>query len=118
MSKGNEELNCLAVRDQLALLLYGELSFDEEERVESHMEHCPECRAALQLEKELHAAFDNVAVEPSPALLRECRDALDHDLRGLYFCRSQRRRRLHVDDDAGIDINPAALTLPAVPLDS
>ena len=39
-----EEMNCGPARDRLALLLYGELSFDEEERVESHLDVCSECR--------------------------------------------------------------------------
>lgn len=68
--------NCSDIRVQLPLLLYGELSFDEEEAVESHLDVCPECRAALERERELSAAFDQVTIEPSPALLRECRENL------------------------------------------
>lgn len=69
-------MNCEAVRVQLPMLLYGELSFDEEEAVESHLDGCAECRAALGRERALSAAVDQVAVEPSPALLRECRENL------------------------------------------
>lgn len=76
-----EEINCAAARDRLALLLYGELSFDEEERVESHLEVCAECRAALEREKALHAALDAVEVRPSPALLDRCREDLPELLR-------------------------------------
>jgi len=68
--------DCKSVRDQLALLLYGELSFDGEERVESHLDVCEECRAALQREKALHAAFDGVEITPSPSLLHECHEDL------------------------------------------
>jgi hypothetical protein len=68
--------NCSDIRVQLPLLLYGELSFDEEEAVEAHLDVCPGCRAALEHERELSAVFDQVAVEPSPALLRECRENL------------------------------------------
>jgi hypothetical protein len=68
--------NCSDIRVQLPLLLYGELSFDEEEAVESHLDVCTECRAALEHERELSAAFDQVAIEPSPALLRDCRENL------------------------------------------
>jgi hypothetical protein len=56
-----------------ALWLYGELSFDEEERVDAHLDGCADCRAALEREKTLHAAFDGAAVEPAASLLRECR---------------------------------------------
>ena len=72
---------CGAVRRQLALLLYGELSFDEEELVESHLAGCAECRAALEREQELHAAFQDAAVEPPATLLRECREDLEERLR-------------------------------------
>ncbi|MBZ5605491.1 MAG: zf-HC2 domain-containing protein [Acidobacteriia bacterium] len=68
--------DCKAVREQLALLLYGELSFDEEERIESHLDACVDCRAALKREKELHAAFDQYEATPSPSLLRDCREDL------------------------------------------
>jgi hypothetical protein len=68
--------DCKSVRDQFALLLYGELSFDQEERVESHLDACEECRIALQQEKAVHAAFDQLEISPSPSLLRECREDL------------------------------------------
>jgi len=69
-------MNCEPVREQLPLFIYGELSFDEEEAVESHLEGCADCSAALDRERQLMAAFDQVAVEPSSALLRACRENL------------------------------------------
>jgi hypothetical protein len=69
-------MSCEQVREQLPFLLYGELSFDEEESVETHLDGCAECRVALERERELTAVFDQVAVEPSPALLRACREGL------------------------------------------
>jgi len=72
----SELLNCENVRERFALLLYGELSFDEEERVESHLDGCTECRAVLERQKALHDALDGVAVTPSPALLTRCREDL------------------------------------------
>jgi hypothetical protein len=68
--------NCDDVRGQFALLFYGELSFDEEERVESHLDGCAECRSALERQRALHDALDGVAVTPSPALLSRCREDL------------------------------------------
>jgi hypothetical protein len=70
----NESITCADARDQLALLLYGELNFDEEERVELHIDDCADCRTALARQKELHAAIDGVEVTPSPALLTRCRE--------------------------------------------
>jgi hypothetical protein len=52
------------------------LSFDEEERVDSHLDVCAECRAAFEREKVLQAAMDAVEVRPSPALLNRCREDL------------------------------------------
>jgi hypothetical protein len=69
-----DEMNCAAVKDFFALYLYGELSFDEEERVESHLDGCVSCSKALERQREVQAALDNIAIEPSPALLRSCRE--------------------------------------------
>lgn len=71
-----EKTNCEDVRGQSALLLYGELSFDEEERVESHLDGCAECRQALERQRLMHEAMDVAAVTPSPALLNRCREDL------------------------------------------
>ena len=72
--------DCKAAREQLALMLYGELSFDEEERVEAHLDTCAECRAALARQKELHEALDAAAVTPSPELLARSRAELTESL--------------------------------------
>jgi hypothetical protein len=67
---------CREARRQFALYLYGELSFDAEEQVEAHLDACQACRAALDHQRALHAAFDGAAVEPPASLLRECRENL------------------------------------------
>jgi Putative zinc-finger/HEAT repeats len=72
----SSELNCVAVKDFFALYLYGELSFDEEESVESHLDGCAGCRKALERQREVQMALDNIAIEPSPVLLRSCREEL------------------------------------------
>lgn len=76
MNENDDAIMCNAVRDDLALLLYGELSFDEEERVERHLDSCASCRGALERQKAVHAAIDEVEVTPSPALLASCREDL------------------------------------------
>lgn len=68
--------NCAAVKDQFALYLYGELPFDEEERVESHLDGCVECGKALERQREVQVALDNIGIEPAPSLLRSCREEL------------------------------------------
>jgi Putative zinc-finger/HEAT repeats len=68
--------SCEKVRTQLSMLLYGELSFDEEETVDAHLEGCAECRAALERERELHAAFDQAEIEPPASVLWDARQNL------------------------------------------
>lgn len=57
-------------------MLYGELSFDEEEKVQLHLDICEACRAALAREKSLHTALDDYELEPPATLLRESREKL------------------------------------------
>lgn len=80
-SSTGQNIDCAQVRMHFALLLYGELSFDEEERVDAHLDGCPDCRKDLERQKSLHAAFDGLAVEPPASLLRECRADLAAALR-------------------------------------
>jgi hypothetical protein len=72
--------NCGEVKDFFALYLYGELSFDEEERVESHLDSCADCQKALERQREVQMALDNLAIEPAPSLLRSCREDLHYRL--------------------------------------
>ena len=75
-------MTCALIREQLFLYLYGELSFDEEERVDTHLDACTDCKQALVHVRALHESLDSVAVEPSPALLRSCRENLWQKLEG------------------------------------
>jgi hypothetical protein len=68
--------SCEKVRMQLGMLLYGELSFDEEEIVDAHLESCAECRVALERERDLHSAFDQAQAEPPASVLWEVRKSL------------------------------------------
>lgn len=73
-------MNCERAQDYLPLYLYGELSFEEENALETHLASCGDCRTALEAERKLHAAFD-AADEPLPAgLLTACREGLDQRL--------------------------------------
>jgi hypothetical protein len=72
----NNAITCAEARSHFWLLEYGELTFDEEERLETHLDTCADCRAAREREKELYAAFDGVVTEPPPSLLRQCRAEL------------------------------------------
>jgi hypothetical protein len=83
--------SCEKVRTQLAMLLYGELSFDEEEAVDRHLENCAECRTALEHQRHLHLAFDQVEVEPPASLLWESRQRLQRSIAEAHAPAASRR---------------------------
>ncbi len=69
-------MTCEETRKNLPLFLYGELSFDEEELVEGHMDECAACRAALAREKAMFAALDGAEIIPAPGALEDSRAEL------------------------------------------
>jgi hypothetical protein len=73
-------MTCEEARKNLPLFLYGELSFDEEELVEVHVDECASCRKALAGEKALFAALDGVELVPSAEALAESRAELHRQL--------------------------------------
>jgi hypothetical protein len=66
-------MSCDSIRNRFFLLLYGELTFDEEELIEQHLETCADCRAELERQKTLSEALSAQALEPSDELLSRCR---------------------------------------------
>lgn len=73
-------MNCESVSRSLSLFLYGELSLEDEQSFQDHIEACPACRKAFEAEKALHAALDGRELEAPPELLVQCRAALDAGL--------------------------------------
>lgn len=69
-------MNCGQVLDRLPLLLYGELSFDEEERIEQHTAVCESCRRELESLRQLHETLDQAEAAPPAGLLQNCRREL------------------------------------------
>jgi anti-sigma factor RsiW len=69
-------MTCEEARKNLPLFLYGELSFDEEELVEVHIDECAACRRELAREKAMFAALDGVELVPSPEALALSRSEL------------------------------------------
>jgi hypothetical protein len=69
-------MTCEEARKNLPLFLYGELSFDEEELVEIHIDECDDCRQELNLQKTLSAALDAVEMVPSAEALAKSRAEL------------------------------------------
>ena len=66
-------MSCDEVKNELAFLLYDELSFEREDAVQRHLEACADCRWELEREKALHAALDRAEVAPAADLLARCR---------------------------------------------
>jgi HEAT repeats/Putative zinc-finger len=73
-------MTCEEAKQNLALFLYGELSFDEEELLELHVDECTACRKALAREKALFAALDGVEMVPSPRAFDDARAELHRRL--------------------------------------
>lgn len=73
-------MKCEEVRDAMPLFLYGELPFEDEEKVEAHIDECSDCRAALAKQKTLFQAIDAAQMIPSEELLEDCREELSQRL--------------------------------------
>jgi len=83
-------MTCEETRKNLPLFLYGEMSFDEEERMEVHIDECDGCRAALEREKAMFAALDEAEVTPTARALEDARAELHRRLgRDLHPAISQ-----------------------------
>jgi hypothetical protein len=66
-------MKCEEAKKTLPLFLYGELSFEEEERLELHIDECAGCRIALERERSLFQSLDAAELAPSQDLLDHCR---------------------------------------------
>jgi hypothetical protein len=66
-------MKCDEVKKNLPLFLYGELSFEDEERLQLHIDECAGCRLAVEREKSLFKSLDASELVPSPELLEDCR---------------------------------------------
>ncbi|MBC8166494.1 MAG: HEAT repeat domain-containing protein [Bryobacteraceae bacterium] len=69
-------MTCDVVVKQLSLMLYGELTFDEEEAVHQHLEDCRQCGSELARTRRLHRQIESREYEPSTALLQDSRRTL------------------------------------------
>lgn len=73
-------MKCDDIRRLLSLHLYGELSFDEEESVDAHLDACAPCRLEMERERALHQAFDAQEMIVPGGLLRDARSRLSASL--------------------------------------
>ena len=74
-------MNCESATKLIPLYFYGELPPEEEDRLEQHLDTCAACAREAESQRALSAALDRRTMQPSAALLAECR----HDLmRAVY----------------------------------
>jgi hypothetical protein len=74
-------MNCESVTKLIPLYFYGELPPEDEDGLEQHLDTCAACARQAESQRALSAALDRRAMQPSAALLAECR----HDLmRAVY----------------------------------
>jgi hypothetical protein len=73
-------VNCETAKDLLVLLNCGELSFEDEEAVEMHLESCPACETERQRLEHLDALLECQSAGVPPDLLARCRRDLSERL--------------------------------------
>jgi hypothetical protein len=66
-------MTCDNATKQLPLLLYGELTFQEEEDLHQHLDACESCQAELGKTSAIHRKIDEAEIDVDPALLAVCR---------------------------------------------
>src|ERR1041385_3561185 len=69
-------MKCEEVLKTLPLFLYGELSFEDEERLEAHIDQCESCRAALATDKAMFRSLDDAELLPTQDMLDDSRAKL------------------------------------------
>jgi len=55
-------MNCELANGQFSLLLYGELTFEDEELVQRHLDRCQACLTEFGRVKKARASFDRGAL--------------------------------------------------------
>ena len=66
-------MKCEEAGRLLSLYLYGELGFDEEERLELHLDGCEACRQERERQRRLHELLDSAALQMDDGMLTGAR---------------------------------------------
>lgn len=69
-------MNCVRFEQLLPLLLYDELTLEDENALHEHMQACDRCREAYVREQSVHQALDEAEAEVPADLLVRCRTGL------------------------------------------
>jgi anti-sigma factor RsiW len=75
-------MNCDSISKLIPLYYYGELSPEEEDRVEEHTHACAGCALEMERQRMLAAALDRRSLAPRPFLLEDCRADLMAAIQG------------------------------------
>jgi hypothetical protein len=75
-------MTCDSVEKLIPLYYYGELTPDEEDRLEEHLHECARCAAEAERQRSFAAALDRRQVEVPPLLLDDCRADLMAAIQG------------------------------------
>jgi len=75
-------MTCDSVSKLIPLYYYGELTPDEEDRLEEHLPQCAACSQELERQRALAAALDRRRIHIPPLLLEDCRADLMAAVRG------------------------------------
>lgn len=73
-------MTCESASRYFSSLLYGELTFEEEENLRQHLETCGRCQDDFEREQRLHQALDRYQAEIPGTLLAECRRSLREEI--------------------------------------
>ena len=105
-------MNCELAKKNAALFLYGELTIEEEQAFQDHIETCADCGREFETEKRMQAALSRSEAAVDPALLVRSRRELALRLENARMRRAglgEWLRRLS-------DLRMAALARPAAAL--
>jgi hypothetical protein len=75
-------MNCESISKFIPLYYYGELTPEEEERLEAHIHECAGCARQMEQQRSLAAALDTHQVTVPPLLLEDCRADLMAAIQG------------------------------------
>ena len=84
-------MNCAEVIREIPSYSYGELGPDAEERIESHLSDCPDCRQELERHRAFMDLLDERQAAMEAALISACRTDLRRQLKGETADRATRR---------------------------
>ena len=106
-------MNCESAGRNISLFLYGELSLEEEQSFQDHLDQCDECRTALEKERRLHAALDAREMAPEPELVARCRRDLTAHIEAARIEAAPRRGGFRQWLERLFDVRIGALVRPA-----